>query len=258
MVAEITKAAGAAYRLALPAGAYRATVRADGVARRCELTLHRGGVAALDPAVCEVVPYDDGLAKGPGASGGALAPTYRWSLEVGVGFGGVREDAFTDRLLDFGFQEDGFRLGAHVSIAGHYRLSRRFGIVADVTTLDGGSYRRDSGVGGQTYSWSSTAFGVFARGTIATRSERALVFAQAGGGLARVADSLEEGDMEPAEDTYWGYHLGFAIGAQLRPWRTGGFFLRFATVTAPVMDNLIGDTHDSGGVFGTLGILGAF
>jgi hypothetical protein len=66
---------------------------------------------------------------------------------------------------------------------------------------------------------------------------------------------MEEGQSDPARDTYWGYHIGVAAGLQLRPWERFGFYGRMSLVYAPVIDNLIGDTHDSGGLFGTAGVV---
>jgi hypothetical protein len=53
---------------------------------------------------------------------------------------------------------------------------------------------------------------------------------------------------------YWGYALIGALGFHLMPWERFGFTFRASFVYAPAIDNLLGEEHDSGGQFYSLGV----
>jgi len=59
-------------------------------------------------------------------------------------------------------------------------------------------------------------------------------------------------------ERYWGWHAGGTLGLEVMPWQHLGFFAQVSAVTAPVIENLIGDTHDSGGAFWRVGLRGSF
>ena len=82
-------------------------------------------------------------------------------------------------------------------------------------------------------------------------------FVQAGGGVA-LAETRYDDTIAPTErELFWGYQITVAGGMQLMPVRNFGFFGAAGYSRAPVIDNLLGDEHDSGGWFLLLGLRAA-
>src|SRR5262249_13642594 len=119
VAAELHKAAGAKLVLALPAGSYEATGRANGKVSSWALSLANGNVTALDLGACRIVS-ESGAPKGAGDdvpdNGQETRPEAavvevstkreidRWSVESTVGFIARTGDEYTDRLGEFGYQ----------------------------------------------------------------------------------------------------------------------------------------------------------
>lgn len=262
VVAELHKARGQAVHLGLPAGTYRVLVRAPGarMLRRCDVTLARGADAALAPGACARVPIVDDTTKGGGA-GVAMAwpgaPTRerdRWSLEVGFGLEAPVKDRFTQRLTDFGYHDDSFGAPPRLSLSAVRRTTQYLALVGELTTLDAGHWSRQAETRPLDYEWTTFAAGLHVRGLYPLVGGHVAPFVQVGGGLAGASTHFTDANGVDTHDGDWGFYLGAGVGLALQPWRHLGFVAEGDYTLAPVIDNLIGDTHDSGGVSLRLGL----
>ena len=59
-------------------------------------------------------------------------------------------------------------------------------------------------------------------------------------------------------DSYFGYQLAASVGAHLMIFDNWGLSFKMTAVVAPAINNLFGDTHDSGGTYGALGVRKTF
>ena len=266
VVAELHKAPGAAVRLGLPAGTYRVLVRAPNarVLRRCDLTLARGADAALAPGTCARVAIVDDATKGPGPGpGGGVAMAWpgaptrerdRWSFEVGFGFEGPVKDRFTQRLTDFGYQDQTIGAPLRLSLSAVRRTTRYLSLVGELTSLDTAHWSRQAETRAMDYTWTTFAAGLHARGLYPLVGGHVAPFVQVGGGLAGASTHFTDANGVDTHDGDWGFYLGAGVGVKLQPWRHLGFVAQGDYTFAPVINNLIGDTHDSGGVSLRIGL----
>lgn len=255
VVGELHKARGAAVRLGLPSGGYRVLVRLPGAdhLRRCDVTLEKGRVTELAVDGCPRIALVEVAAKG-GWTG------QRLSISVAVGGLSRVEDDFTRTLEGFGYGEQGELFAPpHLALSGMYLVTREIGVVAQVETLARHRYRREPDGAPLEFSWSSYALGLHGRGRLPLASGQITPFVQAGGGLVWGRTSFDEGGSEPDRERHWGWHLGASAGLDLQPRRwLLGFTGEVAYVTAPLIDNLIGDTHDVGGSIVRFGVRASF
>jgi len=259
--AEIDKARGDTLVLALAPGQYDVDWRHDGQHERCGERLVEGERREFDPTDCIDVPIAVTAAKGPAED----ARVERWGLELGVGSFNPKSDAYVQTLDDFGFARQEALFGpatAHLSLA--WTPLRNLAVVGTLGTLDSGSFSREmSDPDGLEYDtefmWSTSRFGVYARGQLPLWNGWLVPYAQAGGGPAWASTTFEDQD-GPTAESFFGGHLAAAGGLQVEPvvgrqqWRHVGIFGQAELSTAPVVDNLVGDTHDSGGLAVTFGL----
>ena len=253
VVAELHKAKGESVRLGLAPGEYRVLVRAPGADHldQCDLVLPKGGGRELDPARCQEVALRDDSAKGgPAWSGPRLA------VELGVGPAFTVDDEFTDRLEGFGYQDRSALVPGHAGLAVLVAIHPYLEVGGEIGTLGSGSYARETDTHID-YEWNTQALGAVARGRYPLFGSLLSPYLQVGAGLATSSTSLVGPTMGERE-RYWGWQASGAIGLELMPWRHLGFFTQASLVTAPVIENLAGDSHDSGGAFWRVGLRGAF
>jgi len=263
VVADLGKAPGREVRLALPPGQYRAIVRPYGHGpRRCDLRLARHREHELRVDLCAEVPPDPVGVKGREVLDDRLE---RWSLEMGLGGLRNRHDRYTDRLADFGFDEQkglfDWGVGASFQISVCHSLTRHVSLVAGWTRLDSATYERevhgDDGKRHQSFEWSAHAIGLYARGTLPLADGMVRFYLQGGGGLGW-ADTVYRDPLQASEvvddQLDWGYHLALHGGMSVMPSRYIGVYGQLGYIYAPLVDNLVGDTHDSGGFAGYLGV----
>jgi hypothetical protein len=253
VVAEVAKARGSALRIAVAPGAYEVLVRRGDTLARCDVD----GGGAVDLGRCRIESIVPATAKG----GGVEAVPMR--LELGVFAGPEHHDAYTDNLVTFGYDTPFLDLSGGVELTFLSGLGRepigragqRVWIGAELshTAMSG----REHGVVGsglqQDFAWSTSAL------ELVGRVEQPLaaadhpicfsLYAQLGAGLGLGQTSLAGADGMTYRDT----HLGpaFSAGAGLhvtaphRRWL--GFTLGYRYDDAPVIEDLIGHTHQSGG-----------
>lgn len=265
--AEVSKAPGDTLRLALPAGDYAVWWTRGHDRQRCALTLTDGEDTPFAPRRCRAVALETVATKGaPSAS-----PAESWGVEGGLGGLRVGTSSYTDRLQDFSFTEQERLFGlptAHLAVA--WSPLRHLAMVGTLGTLDGANWRReDVGYGtddesNTDFSWFTRRASVSARGQLPLLRDWLVPYAQAGGGVAWAGTRFEDPARDVLEDErFVGWHLAGAVGLQLMPsgkggWRHLGVFGQVEASTAPVIDNLLDDRHDSGGVATTFGLRAAF
>jgi Caspase domain len=255
VVAELHKATGTAVRLGLPAAGYRVLVRAPRAdhLRRCDVDLVRGQVTTLAVEGCPRVALSETEVRGDGPSGP------RWSVELAIGGQVERDDGYTRRLESFSYAErEPLIAPPHLAASLVYHVGPLFGVVAQASTLGTRTYTRDADGPPLEFKWSTIALGLHARGRLPLVGGVVTPFAQAGGGVATAFTELDDGASKHDEQQ-WGWHLGAAAGVDVQPPRwLLGFTAEAAYVTAPVIDNLIGDTHDVGGRIVRFGVRASF
>lgn len=255
VVAEVAKVSGDALRLALVAGRYRVYVRGARTLHECAITLRAGTPFALDLGACtERDPARDVQSRG----GPERAP---WAFELAMGLSSTWDDAYTNTLSDFGFQNRfDLRVTGRGSFVVERRLPRFVSLVLRAQTFDHPFYARERDVGNVAAlpddSFSLTAFGLalgvrgtglFAGGEIGVYGELSL-----GLGLARTR--LESGNEPTRKQTELGYTLGAAFGFRYMPTLRFGLYAELGYNIAPIVRNRFDQTHDSGGVTGLFGI----
>ncbi len=260
VMAEVHKASGDELTLALPPATYRAVIRQGERGFECDAGLLQGAVHAVRLEACRPVTLRQLTAKGDG-------PRRREHLffEVGIGALYSRSDRYTVRLRDFGYhgEYDGDPV-FHFSAAAYYSILRYLKVGLHFSFLDENRFTDAE----ERFDWRAFRLGVDIRGAWPLADDWLTLYLQASGGLAfatthyrnDMPSTLTDDPLPVVEDreTFWGFHVGGGGGVQLTPWRWAGFFWQVEYLWAPVIENLIDDTHDSGGVALTTGVLGGF
>jgi hypothetical protein len=274
VVAEVQKGRGTKLKLAFAAGLYDAivseTVKTSRVLR-CKLSLTDGRTTSLDLGGCVAVRRV-GTAKGDRdtiASPGGGRPIDPWTVEVGAGFMGRTDDAFTRRLAEFGYEPQRSFLGidprGRASVAFYKGLLPHLSIGGQLTTLSGDTYQRSAGDSDDEFSFGAYGAGAFAQlsttpiGRSSPRSTYLELYGRLGGGLTMGTATLTTGstltvDRERSTEVHWGYLIGGAAGLAVVAPRYVSFFLQGGYDYAPTIANLVGDTHDGGGPSAQLGV----
>ena len=260
VMAELHKTAGLSLRLALPPGHYVALHRVGARTRRCDLALADGRVAMLRASGCTDVEPAEVAVKG------GAAPRDRWIFLAGVGGIRARDDRFVGRLGDFGFADQLYFGLPRLSLAVGRGLLRHLVVGLEAATLDERVFRRQSSVtlSGQDerYWWATYLLGVFVEGDYPLWRDRLIPYLRGGVGLTFARTSYQEQSatthavLSDDASSDFGFSLRGAAGLALLPWRHLGFYLEGNVTYAPTVDNLVGDTHDSGGPGLLLGLRG--
>ncbi len=182
----------------------------------------------------------------------------RWFVETGFGGGPWRDTAYTERLEDFGFERPWLIFGPEVfMIQGSvvHSPTRNLGLVFTAGNLDSDAWNRDMTrydapvEYDEHYRWTTWRGGFYARGSLPLAQGWITPYVQAGGGPALTLSSYED-DRSEDQRTDLGWHLAAAAGMQLMlaipDHRHFGLYAQAETCTAPVLENLAGDVHDSG------------
>jgi hypothetical protein len=268
VVAELTKAKGAPLRLALPPAAYDAVVRRDGNAWACKVELKDNQTTTLDLAACQAVAPEEGQAKGAvsfpsrdsGVSQSRLPEPQQsremWSIEAALGGGPQHNDGYVGQLGEFGYEKSTSFVGPDRidwSISGSRRIAGPVSGLARIRQLDHMAFTRYSGDSDaqheRSFKWSSYGFSLGAR-AVWEPAEAVGLYGQLEIGPGVAVSKLEDRTTTPAvnrSENYWGFWTEAATGLQLNAFRYVGFFFEGNYIYAPLVENLIGDTHDSGG-----------
>lgn len=260
VAAEVSKVRGDALVLALPPGPYEVLRTLDGRTERCEQVLTRGQTQDFAPRDCAVVEPEVVAAKGAGLPGSDVET---FALELGAGLMGFDDDAYTERLANFGFWQPLFFFeGPHATLSFAWSPARNLALVGVAGTLETAWWERarsgpetDERV--DTFRWTTRRYGVMARGQLPLARDWLVPYVQAGGGLGVGYTEWQDAD-SVANELFFGWHLAAGAGAQLMPtirgWRHLGLYAQTELVAAPVIKNLLGDTRDSSVVSVSLGL----
>lgn len=264
VVAELHKAKGKALRIALRPGNYVAWLRRGKWSKKCALTLSAARPTRLQTSKCEDAPLVAVSGKGSAASG---YTGERWALELGVGLLWHHNDGYNQQLENFGFENNGIlnTISPSISVSVAYSLNRYFSVGANWAMLDRAETSRtafdlDNNSSDQNFSWESHGIGAFARGTLPFARDILRPYLQAGIGLAWASTTYTDGvqaSPQLDDELHFGYYLQIAAGLSVMPWRHLGLYAQGEYLYAPIIKNLIGDTHDSGGPRLFVGIRGA-
>ena len=255
VVAEVEKASGDVVRLALVAGRYRVYVRGARTLYECALTLRAGASIALDLGGCtERDPTREVQSRG----GPARAP---WAFELSMGLSSVYRDGYIDTLEDFGFHRFfDLRVVGRGSFVVERRLPRFVSLVLRAQTFDHPSFTRDRNFGSpasspvDTFALTAFGFALGVRGTGIFADGRLGVYGELSAGMGIAVTRFRTGNEATDRETELGYTLGGAFGVRYMPTLRFGMYTELGYNFAPIADNLFGQTHDSGGITGLLGI----
>ena len=251
--AEVHKAPGKV-TLALAAKRYRVILRQGATAQECRIDLTSNDERILHPPGCQPIALQQNASKGE-----ALM-TERLGIEFASGFGGYRGDSYTDTLNDFGYAEGWSEFQPRLNVSVSYRLGPHYAAVGNVSLLEYRDYEREGDTFTQDFTW--TTWGV--SGGLRTvyplgwTREVLVPFAEIRAGLTLAHTSLRIHGMERDNENHLGYQLAAAAGAHLMVFRHVGVSLKMSAVFAPTVGNRIDATHDSGGVFTSVGLRTAF
>jgi len=244
VVAETYKAKGAAVRIAVAPGDYQVLVRHAGRLARCEISTGTGNAAVeLERCTSEAIVAS--------ANKGGFAERVRaLHVELTGLAGGERKDGFTDTLGAFGYKQ-GSGLSAGLALHAMSRFDRRLWLGGFASIAGAPEWTLPTERQPLRFSWSTTTLGAItrvvqpfgARGLAA----RSGVYAQLGAGLGIGSTHLTDQDDLRTDQRFFGWAVTMGGGLHIDGNRGIGFSLGYQFDYAPVIDNLTGDTHASGG-----------
>ncbi len=245
VVAELRKSKGAAVQVAVAPGRYQVLLRTADRVLRCDAAAGPGA-APIVLGRCAVEAPIASATKGGAPSGPA------WLMSVTLGLGAGRDDAYTQRLDEFGYHKQlgvGSRLGVDVLRRVHPAV-----LVGGQAVLYGGDeWRRDTDLEPLTIRWNTGAVG--AVGRVERRLGPVAGFAQLGAGLAVTGTTFLDQEAAATDETHVGPYTAGALGVD---WIIGagvGVTGRFDASYAPSLPNLVGDRHDTGQLGLSIGVV---
>lgn len=248
VVAEIYKARGQAVRIAVAPGDYRVMVRHGGAVARCEVST-AGGAAVVELDRCASEPIAIAAAKG------GDPPGRRLRFEVDFVVGSERSDGFTDTLRAFGYKPSG-QLTGGMTVSLLRQVDRRLwlgGVVALGSTPD---WTLPTERQPLRFSWGGATLGPLVRAIQPLGDHglaaRAGVYAQLGAGVGLGSTRLIDQDDHTTSQRFTGWAATLGAGLRFDGARSG-VALGYQFDYAPLIHNLTGDTHASGGHRLTIG-----
>ena len=242
VVAEIYKAKGAPVRIALAPGEYDVLVRDGDTLERCDVV----APGTVDLATCRREAVVTSATKG-----GGFARPYR--IEFGGGIGGEHDDAYTQNLSNFGYSADASMSSTVVQVTALRQVEQYLYVGAQVARSSLPDWSK--GITGasplmEDLTWSATTFGVVGRAMwpfkIAPRADFGL-YAQgmlgAGIGISDVRETT--GKLDGQSNVGFAASGGAGVYIDLI-WGIG-VLAGYEYDYAPVVKDLIGNTHAVGG-----------
>lgn len=253
VVAETYKAKGAAVRIAVAPGDYEVLVRGATRLARCQITAGPGGaVVELDRCTSEAITV--ATSKG----GERFARPTRIEL-TGLA-GGERDDGFTQTLEDFGYTRELVAPSLGLALTGMRQVERRLWVGGGASYAAAPEWRRTDELTQLSFRWSTTTIGAAVRGiqpfARSGAASRFGIYGQLGAGLAIGRTRFVDQDDKVTHQVFFGPALSVAAGLHGESPYLPGFGLSagYELDYAPVIDNLTGDTHASGGHRFTFGM----
>lgn len=247
VVAEIYKAKGTPVRVAVAPGDYEVVVRHGTRLSRCDVP--------VDLARCSDEPIVESTSKG----GGFVHP---YLVEVGAIGGGERSDDYITSLKGFGYSDQGNTSGFEIHALKRLRERLWVGVLGTTLTLPGYSYTvtGENGDLKNQLAWRTSAVMATARGDQPLGGSRWSVYAEAAAGLGVGTTTFSNAQNMTYHDTYFGPALAAGVGIRIHDLFTDGlgFRLGYELDYMPVIKDLIGNTHATGGNYLTLAVTWGF
>jgi Caspase domain len=244
VIAELAKARGAPVRIAVAPGQYRVIVHHDHVVDRCPVALGDGGTAG--PGPCDTMPE----VTASTAKGSRGVP--EWQVEAVIALGPNLKDGYLRRLEDFGYHQD-LGLPAQLGVVALRRVHPYLATGLEVDELTAPTWRRSTDLKDLRFSFGATTVSGVVRAGRGLGAHTS-AFAQASLGLSHGHDKLIDETDLVTTDGYWSWAVGASGGATWSPWKGFGMTVRASYLHVPAVENLIGDTHESGGLYVGLGL----
>jgi hypothetical protein len=243
VVAETYKARGQAVRIAVAPGDYRVLVRHGGVVSRCELSM-AGGDAVVDLDRCESEPIAITAAKG------GDEPAHGLEIELALVLGDERLDGFTNTLRAFGYVHSGGGVSTGLELHALHRIDRWLWL-GGFGSVDGApEWMLPTERQPMRFEWTTTTLGPLVRAARPFREHgrgsHLGAYAHLGAGLGLGSTQFTDEDGRRTTQHFIGWATTLGGGLWLEGRRFGGMF-GYQFDYAPVIHNLTGDTHASGG-----------
>jgi hypothetical protein len=248
VLAELHKVAGEPVRVAVAPGEYSVLVRRDKVLERCPVTVPATGTAVVDLAGCDEVQLIDTGTKGPRPDGTVGGDGRRLTVELTASLGDEMNDAFTDRLRDFGYARGFLDITSRLAIGGRWRFAPHVQLGGALGVTSSPGWTRPSVGGGEPLRFSFMTTTAIAYGRLdhtPSRFPRTRLYVQAGGGVGMGRSTLTDEADRDFTETSFGPVLTGSAGIEASPgwWRRLGLGLGYTFAFAPVITNLAGDRH---------------
>jgi Caspase domain/Outer membrane protein beta-barrel domain len=239
VVAEIYKAKGAALRIAVAPGDYDVLVRDGDVLERCDVV----APGMVELGQCRREAIVDGRRKG-----GGWAHPYRFELFGALG--NEHADNYTRTLTNFGYSEDGFAISSQLGARALRRVADNVWVGAQFAWDAMPSWSKQI-VGdesqSQSFDWRTQTLTLVGRYTLPfNRAAGAYGQAQLGAGMGESTLTPPDGMSTTTVDFGFAASAGGGIYIDVAPWSCGMMF-GYDYEYAPVIKDLIGDTHATGG-----------
>jgi hypothetical protein len=240
VVAEIYKAKGVPVRVAVAPGDYDVVVRHGTTLSHCPVA---GGMVDADH--CTDEPIVVATTKGDG--GVAASEPRAMRIEIGFIVGKERHDGYTDNLGNFGYTEQ--QLSPDTGVEVHALVEARhhvwLGLLASNVNMTSWSHDVTGEPLSDKLDWSTTTTLATARGVLGDGKVSA--YGEVGAGLGMGRTHLHGADGMTYDDTSFGPAFSAGLGLHLHVWSSLGLSAGYQLDYAPVVKDLIGNTHASGG-----------
>jgi hypothetical protein len=224
-------------------GDYRVLVRHGGVLSRCEVSA-AGGTATVELDRCPSEPILAATSKG-----GLVEPARRLRIELTGIAGGERKDGFTSTLGAFGYKQSGGP-AAGLALSATRQIDRRLWLGGFAALVGSPEWTLPTERKPLRFSWNVATLGVLVRAFQPLGDHglwaRTGLYGQLGAGLGLGSTQLTDQDDMRTAQHFFGWAMAMGAGLHIEGNRLG-FSLGYEFDYAPVIDNLTGDTHASGG-----------
>lgn len=251
VVAETYKAKGAPVRIAVAPGDYDVLVRHGDHLSRCSVTTGGNGVE-VDMSTCRDEQIIVATQKG---GYGVVAWSHPYRIEVTGTLGGERDDGFTKSLATFGYKQD-FAPASGISIAAMRLVTTDIWIggILSYNSMPGwerDEMTSDTGLSPLRFDWSTTTLAALAHAELPIYhvglGARVALYGRLALGMGMGRTTFVDQDDKATKQAFYGASASAGAGLRVDTPSGIGFALGYQFDYAPIIDNLIGDTHASGG-----------